>query len=358
VADDRGERTEQPTGKRLAEARAQGQIARSPEASVAVTVLAGAAFFTWVGPAWFEALTTLVARTLSELDPSDWTPADAERFALGIFTRFLALTLPPVLMVAVCAIAVTVAQVGFVLTSKPLEMNWGRLDPVKGLKGLLGRMAAVELIKAPVKLALMGTVAWFTVRSRISGLMPAAAPNPSGVLGAFADLGGALLWRLGAAHLVLAAGDYLYQRWSIARNLRMTREEVKEETRQSEGDPAIRARFRSLHRQYARRRMMEDVRTADVVVTNPTRFAVALRYDPVSMGAPRVVAKGARLIAAEIRERAREAGVPIVENPPLARALYKSVAVGSEIPGALYRAVAEVLAYVWTLGARRRPVKV
>jgi flagellar biosynthesis protein FlhB len=351
--DERGERTEQPTGKRLAEAREQGQIARTPEASVAMTVLAAAGFFTWAGPAWFEALTALVTRSLGDLDTSDWTASDAERFLLGALGRFLALVAPPVITVAACAIAVTVGQVGFVLTSRPLTPDFGRLDPLRGLKGLLGGKALAELAKAPLKLLLLGTVAWYAVAPRLPELLPAAAREPRGVIAAFAGLVVTLLWRLGAAHALLAGGDYLYQRWTIARGLRMTREEVKDEARQAEGDPTVRARFRTLHRQYARRRMMADVRTADVVLTNPTHVAVALRYDMQAMKAPKVVAKGARLLAAEIRERARAARVPVVENPPLARALYKSVPVGGEIPGALYRAVAEVLAYVWTLGSGR-----
>ncbi|MBI3636878.1 MAG: EscU/YscU/HrcU family type III secretion system export apparatus switch protein, partial [Candidatus Rokubacteria bacterium] len=150
----------------------------------------------------------------------------------------------------------------------------------------------------------------------------------------------------------LAALDYGYQRWSHRRGLRMTREEVKEEMKQAEGDPQIRARFRSLHRQYAMRRMMTAVPKADVVVTNPTHLAIALKYDAGSMKAPKVVAKGARLIAERIRQVARQSGVPVVEHKPLAQALYKAVPVGGEIPGRLYRAVAEILAYVWTLNRR------
>jgi flagellar biosynthetic protein FlhB len=210
----------------------------------------------------------------------------------------------------------------------------------------------VELGKAPIKLALLGVIAFVTVRPALASLMMGAGQSPLATLATVGELFVTLLWRLGFAHAALAALDYGYQRWSHRRQLRMTPQDVKDEARQSEGDPAIRARFRSLHRQYAMRRMMQDVAGADVVITNPTHLAVALSYRP-GMRAPKVIAKGARLVAERIRERARAAGVPIVENKPLAQALYKAAPVGTEIPATLYRAVAEVLAYVWSLAGRR-----
>jgi flagellar biosynthetic protein FlhB len=353
MADERGERTEQPTGKRLAEARARGQVARSTEAGTAVTVLAAAAFLTWAGEAWVASFTGLLPATLVELRPTPWEAADAFDFARRTLSRFLAMALPPVTAIAFCAIAVNVLQVGFVVTPQPLAPNWGRLNPIVGLGHLFSRTKLVELAKAPLKLAILGMVAYATVRPEVGALLTGAGRDPVATVGAVSALALTLLWRLGLAHALLAAGDYAYQRWAYRQGLRMTREEVKEETRQAEGDPAVRARFRSLHRQYAMRRMMEDVARADVVVTNPTHYAVALRYDAATMRAPIVVAKGLRLLAFEIRRRARAAGVPIVEHQPLAQALYKAVPIGREIPVALYRAVAEILAHVWALGGRR-----
>jgi flagellar biosynthetic protein FlhB len=244
-------------------------------------------------------------------------------------------------------------QVGVTLSSEALGWRWSRLDPAAGLRHLLNAGAVVELAKAPVKLAIIGGMAWITVAPRLGELVSSAAREPAQALAAVGPLTLTLLWRVGLAHGLLAAADYLYQRWSLQKSLRMTREEVKDESRQSEVDPQIRARFRALHRQYTRRRMLQDVATADVVVTNPTHLAVALRYRAETMQAPQVVAKGARLLAEQIRERARWAGVPLVEHRPLAQALYKVVPVGGEIPAALYRAVAEILAYVWALGAGR-----
>jgi flagellar biosynthesis protein FlhB len=352
MADERGERTEQPTGKRLGEARDKGQVARTPEAGPAVMVLAAAGFLTWAAPAWYVSFQGLLAMTLSEMRATPWTPAHAEEFGLRLLAYYAALAAPPILTMAAAGVAVGFAQVGFVWTSHPLTPNWDKLSPITGFRRLFGSHALVELAKAPLKLAILGTVTYFTVRPAVLALMWGAGQSTTSTLATVAELVVTLLWRLGLAQAALSVADYGYQRWSLGRQLRMTREEVKEEMRQTEGDPAIRARFRALHRQYAMRRMMQDVATADVVVTNPTHLAVALKYDPARASAPRVVAKGARLVAERIRDKAREAGVPITENKPLAQALYKTVPVGGEIPTALYRAVAEILAYVWSLNRR------
>ncbi len=352
MADDQSDKTEQPTGKRLSEAREQGQVPRSAEATTAMTVLAAAGFFTWAGSGWIQGFSSLLPSTLGDLPARPWSNFEAQEFLARMLGRFIALAAPPIITVAICAIVINVAQVGFVFTTKPLSPNFGKLNPTRGFGVIFGKGALVELAKAPLKLLLLGTIAYFTIRPRLAALIIGGGREPGAIVASFADLAIALLWRLGGAHAILAGLDYAYQRWSHMRRLRMTKEEVKEESRQAEGDPATRARFRSLHRQYAMRRMMLDVPKADVVVTNPTHLAVALKYEAGTMRAPRVIAKGARLIALQIRDRATAAGVPIVEHKPLAQALYKAVPLGGEIPAALYRAVAEILAYVWALGRR------
>lgn len=348
-----GEKTEQPSGRKLGEAREKGQVPRSGEAGAAVAVLGAAAFLAAAGPAWAQAFMALVPDLLTELRPTPWTNAHAEAFAHHVLRAFVMLAAPPMLVVAVAKIAVNLLQVGVVFSAHPLAPKWEMLNPLNGLKRIFGKGAWVELAKAPIKLVLLGGIAYATIRPAMPDLVLGAGQSISMALGLVSDLVIRLFWRLGAAHLALAALDYLYQRWSHRQGLRMTREEVKEENRQAEGDPLVRSRFRSLHRQYAMRRMMQDVATADVVVTNPTHLAVALKYDAATMRAPKVVAKGARLVAERIRERARSAGVPLVEHKLLARTLYKAVPVGAEVPAALYRIVAEVLAYVWSLGRRR-----
>ncbi len=354
MADDLGERTEQPTGKRLSEARERGQIARSAEAGPAMTVLAAAAFLSWMGPAWGNSLSTLVPSLLAELRAPEWSVVDAEQFLGRALWAWISLTAPLTAVVAALVVAVEIFQTGFVLTGHPLKANWSKLNVFQGLRQLFNGRALLELGKAPLKLGLIGGIVYVTIRPEIATLMTVGGLDPMAGVRTFGGLAVTLLWRIGLAHAAIAGLDYGYQRWSHRRSLRMTPQEVKEEMRQAEGDPQVRARARSLHRQYALRRMMAAVPTADVVLTNPTHLAVALKYDADTMKAPRVVAKGARLIAARIRDAARAAGVPVVEHKPLAQALYKAVAVGGEIPSKLYRAVAEILAYVWALNRRAR----
>jgi flagellar biosynthetic protein FlhB len=352
MADDRGQRTEQPTARRLGEARERGQVPRTAEAGVAMSLLAGAAFLAWAGPLALAPLVGLRDLVEMELHSGPWSPGHAALLAQRVLGAYLALAGPPILAVAVCVLAVGAVQAGGVLSTYPLKPNWGRLSPLAGLSRLLGWQALVELGKAPLKLAVLGLIAVVTIRPALAGLLLGPGQNPAATTAVVADLVLTLLWRLGLAHAALAALDWAYQRWSHRRGLRMTRQEVKDEMRQAEGDPGIRARIRSLHRQRAMRRMIQDVARAQVVITNPTHLAVALAWTP-GMRAPQVLAKGARLVAQRIREAALAAGVPVVENRPLAQTLYKSVPVGGEIPASLYRAVAEVLATVWALGRRR-----
>ncbi|PYN97170.1 MAG: flagellar biosynthesis protein FlhB [Candidatus Rokuibacteriota bacterium] len=354
MADDQGQRTEQATPKRLQEARQRGQVARSGEVGPAVSVVAAAGFLSWMGPTWAGSLSALVPTIFGELQSPAWQVVDAEHFITRVIGHFVMLAAPIVLTIAAVVIGTNLLQVGFVLTGHPLKPDWNRVSVVNGFRNLFSGRAFVDLAKAPLKLALLGAIAYLTVRSELATLMTVAGVDPFGGVKVFGGLALTLMWRIGVAHVAIAALDYGYQRWAHQRQLRMTKDEVRDEMRQAEGDPQIRARFRSLHRQYAMRRMMAAVPTADVVVTNPTHLAIALKYEAGSMKAPKVVAKGARLVAQRIREAARAAGVPVVEHKPLAQALYKAVPIGGEIPSRLYRAVAEILAYVWALHRRLR----
>jgi flagellar biosynthesis protein FlhB len=354
MADDQGQRTEQATPKRLQEARQRGNVPRSGEVGPAVTVVAAAGFLSWMGPTWAGSLIALVPTIFGDLQAPAWNVVDAQQFISRALGHFVLLAAPIVLTITLIVIGANLLQVGFVLSGHPLKPDWNRVNFVSGFRNLFGARAFVELGKAPFKLGLLGVIAYLSVKSELGTLMTVAGVDPIGGVKVFAGLGLTLLWRIGVAHAALAALDYGYQRWSHQRSLRMTKDEVREELRQAEGDPQIRARFRSLHRQYAMRRMMAAVPTADVVVTNPTHLAIALKYEAGTMKAPKVVAKGARLVAQRIREMARAAGVPVVEHKPLAQALYKAVPIGGEIPSRLYRAVAEILAYVWALNRRYR----
>src|SRR5581483_7270653 len=243
-------------------------------------------------------------------------------------------------------------QIGFAVRPQLLVPDPGRMNPARGMKRIFSAAGAVGLMKAVLKIAIVGAIA-YRVLWRAGNDAVAAPGMTLDELLAFTGYGmRRLLIGMAMALGVLGVADYLWQRWRHERDLRMTRQEVKEEQKDSDGDPQIRGRFRRAHRELARRRMLTDVKTADVVLTNPVHVAVALRYRPAEMAAPRVVAKGAGELAQKIKDAARTAGIPIVERRALARALFRSVKIGSEIPPALYRAVAEILAYIFSLRGR------
>ena len=231
-----------------------------------------------------------------------------------------------------------------------------RISPLSGIKRIVSKRGLVELAKGLFKVGIVAFVVYLTMKAESENLVQLMDMSVAQIFGLSADLILTLGFRL--TLLLLAILDYAFQRFDYEKNLRMTRQEVKEELKQQEGDPMIRSRIRSIQREMSQQRMMDDVGAADVVVTNPTHIAVALRYDPESMHAPVVVAKGQRLLAEKIKELARSAQVPLVENKPLARALFKAVRVGDQIPEDLFRATAEVLAFVFQLKRRRHEAQV
>ncbi len=347
------ERTEPATQRRRHEARQEGKVARSQELNSAFVLLAGLGLLALAGPFMLERLSELVRRILGA---SGQVELRAD-LLLGYFTGgvpYLLLTLAPIgAGILAIGLLVNLAQVGFVLSWKPLVPRLEVLDPARGFGRIFSRQGLVELAKSLFKVAAIGLVAWFTLRgefNRLAGMSGVGDPLP--VFGYAAGVALKLGLRVALVILLLAVFDYGFQRWDYEKGIMMTRKELEEESRQTEGDPLVRARVRAAQRDAARRRMMDAVKTADVVVTNPTHLAVALRYDRAKMSAPKVVAKGARLLAQRIRELAREHAVPIVEDPPLARLLYK-IEIGAEVPVGLFRAVAEVLAYVYRLKERR-----
>jgi flagellar biosynthetic protein FlhB len=264
---------------------------------------------------------------------------------IGLFiTRVLG---PVVLVALVASLVMNLAQVGFLASVRPIAPDLNRLNPIAGLGRIFSLRGWMMMVKALAKMAIIGGIAYITIRNGYVVLVGLSGMAMPGILGSV----GALIWqlviRVALALFVFSLFDYLYMRWDFERSIRMTKEEVKQEYKQTEGDPLLRARIRARQRQIASRRMMAEVPRADVVITNPVFLAVALRYSLGEMGAPRVVAKGQRRVAERIREIAAQSDVPLVENPWLARTLFESVDLGQEVPEALYKAVAEVLAYVY-----------
>lgn len=353
MAEDTANKTEEPTPKRREEARSEGNVPQSVEVTAAAVLLAAVVVVTHRGPVLVAGLREMMRRHLLAASAVDFTPAQMSEVMRGIATDGVALTLPILLVTGAVGLTATIAQVGFRVLPKRVIPDAGKLSPANGLKRIFSKRGAVELLKAILKIAL---VAWITIRI-VRGIqdqvVPLATSGPREILAlAGHQLGRIVGWAAGALS-IFAAFDYAWQRRQHHQSLRMSKTEIKDERRQAEGDPQVKARVKRVYQQLAKRRMLEEVPHADVVVTNPVHLAVALRYQPGRMGAPMVVAKGAEHVAERIKEIARRSGVPILERRALARALFRAVPIGGEIPGTLYRAVAEILAYIYALKPRR-----
>lgn len=281
--------------------------------------------------------------------PGDLTAATCGRLLWDAAFAVVRCCLPVIAGALAMGVAANVCQGSLVFTGVPLTPNMERINPVSGLKRIVSRRALLELVKALLKVSIVGLAAFLSVAPRVWELARLPALSPQDAVVFTGDLASQVVLRTAGALLLVAAVDYAYQRWEHEKNLRMTRDELKEELKETEGDPKLRGRIRQRQREIARRRMMAAVPKADAVVTNPTHYACALVYESGRMPAPRVVAKGRNHLAVRIREIAREHHVPVVQNPALARALYAAVEVGECIPPELYRAVAEVLAFVYRL---------
>ncbi len=341
------ERSEKPTGKKLGDAKNRGEIARSRDLALAgASVVATMAMGRW-GGRLYDGLTERVRHDLAHFGDAPLEPVvEGDLVGLVVTTGLLLAKLVGPIAVATMAAGVAVhgLQGGWVLTTETLQLNWSRLNPGNNLKRLGMSQSGVDTAKTLLTVTVVASLGWTTVRTVVEQSVRFVwiTPGASAAI-AWNEIEG-LLWRVGWALAALAVADYGLQRFRFMQKMKMTKQEVKEEHLQQEGRPEVKGRIRRLQREMARRRMLSDVKRATVVVTNPTHFAVALEYRRGSMAAPRVLAKGADYLAQAIRKTARECGVPIVENKPLAQALYKNAEVGDFIPGDLFTAVAEVLA--------------
>jgi len=359
---DFAERTEPATPHKRREARERGQVAKSQELVTAAVLLAGFAGMGIWGERAMSGLSDLVRGIFSAIGEERLGPEEVLAIA-GRTAGDAGLAVAPILAAAfIAALAGNVLQIGFVFSAQPISPDLGRIDPIRGFRRILSRRGLFRSGMGVLKVAIVGAVLSFVLAGLFS---PSSDRNPFALLAATPHGAEALartsVVRMGliasAVLLVLALADFAFQRWQYERDLRMTKQEIREELRRLEGDPKIRERRRRAMHEILRSRMLHDARKADVVITNPTEVAVALAYEGRDDAAPRVVAKGEGELARRIREIAMEERIPIVERPPLARAIYRMVEVGAEIPPAFYRAVAEVLAYVWKIGGRRkRPI--
>ncbi len=343
------ERTEEATPRRLEKAREEGQVARSMELTTFTVLLASAAGILFLGAGMMDKLLKIMKSGMQmERELAFQTDLMLNRLYVLAIEGLISMA-PLLFLLLVVAFFAPMLLSGWMFSTKALMPKFERISPIKGLGRIFSVNSLVELVKAILKTIVIGAVAglviWYN-KEAVMALLTVPVDLGIGRTGEFLAMSFLLI--IGAMILVVVI-DVPYKIWEHAKQLRMTKEEIRKEFKESEGDPFVKARIRGLQREAARRRMMAEIPKADVIVTNPTHYAVALRYQSNSMRAPKVVAKGVHLLAARIREMAEEHRIPILEAPPLARALYHHAELESEIPEKLYTAVAEVLAYVFQL---------
>jgi flagellar biosynthetic protein FlhB len=343
------EKTEQPTEKKLRESREKGEVPRSRDLSGAIVVLAGVAALMNSGESAFLHARRIFSLGLGYSREALFSDALPGRTLHAALHEALNLFAPVAVATMLATLAAPLLLGGLNFSAQALQPKFERLDPIKGLGRIFAMRGLVELGKALLKLLFIGAVLALLLR-HWQGELQATGRGPvmAGIAQSIGLLGRAALW-FGSMLALIGGIDALYQKFDHAKNLRMTRQDIRDEMKDSEGNPEMKGRIRQVQQAQSRRRMMEELPKADVVVVNPTHFAVALRYDDGRMGAPRVIAKGVEVLAQQIRLVAGSHRIPLVEAPPLARALYATTELGREIPAALYVAVAQVLAYVYQL---------
>ena len=344
------EKTEKATGKKKQEARKKGQVAQSKEISSAMILMVSMGFFYFAGSWMFWNLSEFITGIYQNIETLRFaTVTDASAFSVEILYKLLLVLLPFLIPIVIAGLVANIFQVGFQINSEAMAPKFSKLNPISGIKRLVSLKSLVELGKSIVKILFIGSIAYMLVKSDMKAFPALIHQDVGQILVFIARVSLKIFFFVCLAMIALALLDFIYQRWQHEKDLKMTKQEVKDEHRQTQGDPKVKARIRSVQMEMARRRMMEAVPQADVIITNPTHLAIALKFDAQEMIAPRVLAKGADYVAQRIREIAEENKIPIVEEKPLAQGLYKMVEIGDYIPAELYRAVAEVLAYVFRL---------
>jgi len=349
MAEDAEDKSELPTDRKLDNARKEGQVVNSTEIRIWAGLMATLVVLSLIAPKMAESLNPLLRPFIERPHELDMSQGGLGQILTDLVTGLLLILAMPMALLLAAGLISVIAQHGLLFVPKRLMPDFNKINPLKGIAKLFSMNNLVEFLKSLFKVGIVGIVLFLVLRARIDDFAGLAAFDLVTILDYLRHQVVSLIIIVLLMVTVLAAADWFYQRYSFTQKMKMTKQEVKDEHKQTEGDPMVRGRLRSLRMQRARRRMMAAVPTADVVVTNPTHFAVALKYDIDKMAAPRLVAKGADLIAKRIRQIAEENEVPVIENPPLARALFASVELDQEIPPEHYKAVAEVISYVFRL---------
>jgi flagellar biosynthesis protein FlhB len=348
-----GEKTEKPTPKRREQARKEGQVARSMDMNGAIVLLASLMVLSAMAPKMLQSLKTMMSTTLAHIS----TPEIVTKDGLGPIVTENALVMARVIgpIAAVCMVAgliVNVAQVRWEPHLKPIVPNFKKVNPWNGAKNTFGPQMYFESGKTIVKVAAVGGITALALFPKFDELAALVGMPPQQLLPHMCELILSIAWRAGGAYLAIAIIDYVWQKYRHEKQLKMSKEEIKEEAKSADSPAELKQAIRRRQMEAARQRMMDDVPTADVVVTNPTHYAVALKYDGESL-APEVVAKGKDLIAFQIRRIAEENGVPVISDPPLARGLHSAVEIGHQIPEEFFQAVAQLLAFVYRVAGKK-----
>ena len=349
------EKTEDPTPKRREESKKKGQVARSQDLNKAALLLAGMSLVYFLGSSIRGSMAEVMTWSFSHLHDIDLSQAGVNLLfheIIGVLIKILA---PFAIGLMFFAIAVSMAQVGISLSFEPLIPKFNKLNPLSGMKKIFSTQGLMRVLMSLLKLTVIGAVTYWAIVDELPLVFALSSFEAAAIFSIVCSITFWMVIKMALAMLILALIDFLYQRHKHEQQLKMSRQEIKEEMKQQEGDPMVKGRIRRKMMEGAFRRMMQSVPQADVVVTNPTHLAIAIQYDPEASEAPIVVGKGQRLVAQRIKEIAREHNIPIVEDKPLARALFKSVEIGESIPPALYRAVAKVLGYIYRMQKRKLP---
>ena len=341
------EKTEPATPRRRQESRKKGQVAKSPELPGALVMLGGFGLLAFYGGIMGETLVEVFVSGFEEFMLWDVTAENVQSMFSSLMLKGLLLMAPIFGIGMLMALVASYGQIGYLFTLDPLKMKFEKINPIKGVKQIFSMRAVVEFLKSMLKVTIIGAIAFSILWGEQGKLMRLSSMPLESVFQYIASL----VMRLGlfsaGALLILALFDYAYQKWEFEKSIRMSKQDIKDEYKKTEGDPLIKSKIRERQRKMAMQRMMQEVPKADVVITNPTHYAVAIRYDGAEMEAPKVIAKGVDDVAQRIKQKAKEHDVPLMENKPLARALYAQVEIGESIPQELFHAVAEVLAFVY-----------
>ncbi|MGM0370207.1 MAG: flagellar biosynthesis protein FlhB [Bacillota bacterium] len=351
---DDAEKTEDPTPKRREESREEGQVAESTELNTALTLLFSFVVLFFVMPSIIRKIMSFITKIYTQYFGMDLNIVNVHNLAMEVMLLILDLVAPLFVMVIIIGVLATILQIGFLFSPQIVQPDFSKLNPIQGVKQMFSKKTLVELVKSVSKITIVVSIAYLTIKGVLDQFIILIYSSTSRVIEFLGGLSFTIAMRVSLVFIVVGIADLFYQRWEHEQQLKMSKKEVEEERKQSEGNPEIKSQRKQKQQEMAQERMMQDVPDADVVITNPTHFAIAIKFNIEEMEAPVIIAKGQDEIAQKIKKIARENEIEIVEEKPLARALYKMADIGDEIPPELYQAVAEILAYVYQADEERR----